>query len=43
MKERRRIFEYYYYLQLVDSLKNILNDICISIIKEQCSDKGEST
>jgi len=33
----------YYYLQLADTLKYILKDIFICIIKEQCSDKGEST
>jgi hypothetical protein len=32
-----------YYLQLVDTLKYSLKDIFICIIKEQCSDKGEST
>jgi len=37
------VFGVYYYLQLVDTLKCILNDIFISIIKEKCSDKEEST
>jgi hypothetical protein len=32
----------YYYIQLVDSLMYILNDIFICIIIEQCSDKEES-
>jgi len=32
----------YYYLQLADTLKYILKDIFICIIKEQCSDEGES-
>ena len=33
----------YYYLQLADTLKYILKDIFIRIIKEQCSEEGEST
>jgi len=41
--ERNRIVEYYYYLQLVDTLKYILKDIFICTIKEQCSDKGKHT
>jgi len=36
-------FWVYYYLQLADNLKYILMDIYICIIKEQCSDEGEST
>jgi len=32
----------YYYLQLVDTVKFILNDIFICIVKEQCSDQQES-
>ena len=32
----------YYYLQLADTLKYILKDIFICIIKEQCFDEGES-
>jgi len=32
-----------YYLQFADTLKCILKDIFICIIKEQCIDKGEST
>jgi len=36
-------FGMYYYLQLVDTVKYILKDIFICIIKEQCSDQGEST
>jgi len=31
----------YYYLQLADTVQNILKDICIWIIREQCSDQGE--
>ena len=38
-----RAFWVYYYLQLVDTLKYILKDIFICIIKEQCSDEGETT
>jgi len=37
--ETKGIFGFYYYLQLADTLKYILNDIFIWIIKEQCSDK----
>jgi len=33
----------YDYLQLADTLKYILKDICICIIKEQCSIEGECT
>jgi len=36
-------FWVYDYLQLADTLKYILQDIFICILKEQCSDKGEST
>jgi len=32
----------YYYLQSVDTVKFMLKDIFISIIKEQCSGEGES-
>jgi len=32
----------YYYLQLADTAKYFLKDIFICIIKEQCSDQGES-
>jgi len=35
-------FGVYYYLQLADTLKYILKDILICIIKEQCFDEGES-
>jgi len=38
-----RDFWVYYYLQLVDTLKYILKDIFICIIKEQFIDEGEST
>jgi len=38
-----RDFWVYYYLQLADTLKYILKDIFICIIKQQCSDEGEST
>jgi len=33
----------YYFLQLADTWKYILKNIFICIIKEQCSDEGEST
>jgi len=36
-------FWVYYYLQLADTLKYIWKNIFICIIKEQCSDEGEST
>jgi len=36
-------FRVYYYLQLADTIKYILKDIFICIIKEQCIDEGEST
>jgi len=36
-------FWVYYYLQLADTLKYILKDIFICIIKEQCIDEGERT
>jgi len=35
-------FGEYYYLQLADTVKYIFKDIFIYIIKEQCSDQGES-
>ena len=38
-----RDFGVYYYLQLACTLKCILKDIFICIIKVQCSDKEEST
>ena len=38
-----RDFWVYHYLQLADTLKYILKDIFICIIKEQCFDEGEST
>jgi len=38
-----RGFGVYYYLQLADTLKYILKDVFIWIIKVQCSDKVEST
>jgi len=41
--ERPGCFEYYYYLQLTDTLKYILKDIFVCIINEQHSDKGKST
>jgi hypothetical protein len=37
------IFEYYHYLQLADTLQNIIPGLFICIIKEQCSNKGERT
>jgi len=40
--QMKRDFWLYYYLQLVDTLKYILKDIFICIIKEQCFDEGES-
>jgi len=36
----KRDFWVYYYLRLVDTLKYILTDIFICIIKEHCSDEG---
>jgi len=36
-------FWVYYYLPWADTLKYILKDILICIIKEQCGDEGEST
>jgi len=41
--ERNGIFEYYCYLQWVDTLKYILKNIFICTIKAQCSDKGKRT
>jgi len=41
--QRTWIIGYYYYLQLADTLKNNLKDIFVSIIKEQCSNKRESS
>jgi len=38
-----RDFWVYHYLQSGDTLKFILKDIFICIIKEQCIDEGEST
>jgi len=35
-------FGLYHYLQLADTLEYISKDIYICIIKEQCSDQGES-
>jgi len=35
-------FWVYYYLQLADTVKYILKDIFLCIIKEQCSDEEES-
>jgi len=35
-------FGVYYYLQLADTVKYILQDIFICIIKAQCSDQEES-
>jgi len=43
LTEDNRIFEYYHFLQLADTLKYILKGIFICIIKEQCSHKGECT
>ena len=34
-------FGVYYYLQFADTVKYILNDIFVCIIKEKCSDQGE--
>jgi len=31
----------FHYLQVADTVKYILYDICISIIENQCSDHGE--
>jgi len=41
--ERNGSFEYYHYLQWADTLKNILKDIFICTMKEQCSDKWKRT
>jgi len=41
--QMERDFLVYYYLQLADTLKYILKNIFICIIKEQCSDEREST
>jgi len=38
---KERDFWVYHYLQFVDTVKYILQDIFICIIKEQCSDQGE--
>ena len=43
LTEGNGIFEYYHYLQLVDTSKYILKCIIVCIIKEQCSNKGECT
>jgi hypothetical protein len=43
LTEGNRIFEYYHYLQLANTLKYILKGLFICIIKEQCSNKGERT
>jgi len=40
---KKQDFWVYHYVQLADTLKNIWKDIFISIIKEQCIDKGQST
>jgi len=37
-----RHFGDHYYLESVDTVRNILKDIFICIIKEQCSDPEES-
>jgi len=39
---KERDFWVYYYLQLVDTLKYILKDIFMCIIKEQYSDQGKN-
>jgi hypothetical protein len=36
------LFRDYYYPELADTVKYILKDIFICIIKEQCSDQEES-
>jgi hypothetical protein len=41
--ERNWSFEYYHYLQLVDTLKYILKDIFICTIQEQCSHESKHT
>ena len=35
-------FEVYYYLQLADTVKNIVNNILLCIIQEQCSNQDKS-
>jgi len=37
---KKQEFGLYYYLQLVDTVRDIVKDIFICIIKEQCSDQG---
>jgi len=39
---KERDFEVYYYLQLADTVKYILQDLSIWIVKEHCIDQGES-
>jgi len=41
--EKNRIFEYDWYLQLAETLKYILKDICICPIKQPGSDKRKRT
>jgi len=40
--QKERDFGVYFHLQLVETVKYILMDILICIIKDQCSDQGES-
>jgi hypothetical protein len=40
--QKEQDFVHYYYLKLADTVKFILKEIFIYIIKEQCSDQGES-
>jgi len=41
--KRNRIFVYYHYIQLADTLKYILKDIFICTIEEWCSNEGKHT
>ena len=41
--EWNKIFDYFYYLQLADTVKYIVISIIICTIKEQYSDKGNHT
>jgi len=40
--QMERVFAVYYYLQSANTVKYILKDILICIIKEQCCNQGES-
>jgi len=42
INQKERDSRVYWYLQSADTVKYILKDIFLCIIKEQCSDQGES-